>query len=161
MDAVIRLTIDGQWRGKKDTKAKAKFWAQEEMGGEGDVLYWDRKAGGRAGLGEVPGILPAMFILRWHQTSPVADKTVLYLDVEFLGRVRPGAFDCRVAKSYLALCKPMDCSTHRLLWPSPSPRLCPSSCPLGHWCHPTISSSVVPFSSHLQSFPVSGSFPLR
>ena len=44
--------------------------------------------------------------------------------------------------------------------PSPSPRVCPSSCPMNQWCHPTISSSVVPFSSCLQSFPVSGSFPM-
>ena len=35
-----------------------------------------------------------------------------------------------------------------------------NSCPLSWWCHPTISSSVVPFSSCLQSFPVSGSFPM-
>ena len=42
--------------------------------------------------------------------------------------------------------------------PSPSPRACSNSCPLSQWCHPTISSSVVPFSSHLHSFAVSGSF---
>ena len=42
--------------------------------------------------------------------------------------------------------------------PSPSPRACSNSCPLSQWCHPTISSSVIPFSSHLQSFPASGSF---
>ena len=47
----------------------------------------------------------------------------------------------------------------RLLCPSPSPRVCSNSCPLSQWCHPTISSSVVPFSSQLQSFPASGSFP--
>ena len=35
-----------------------------------------------------------------------------------------------------------------------------NSCPLSWWCHPTISSSVLPFSSHLQSFPTSGSFPM-
>ena len=43
--------------------------------------------------------------------------------------------------------------------PSPTPWDCSSLCPLSQWCHPTISSSVVPFSSHLQSFPASGSFP--
>ena len=43
---------------------------------------------------------------------------------------------------------------------SPTPRVYPNSCPLNPWCHPTISSSVVPFSSHLQSFPASGSFPM-
>ena len=43
--------------------------------------------------------------------------------------------------------------------PSPTPGVYSNSCPLSWWCHPTISSSVIPFSSCLQSFPVSGSFP--
>jgi len=41
--------------------------------------------------------------------------------------------------------------------PSPTPGVYSNSCPLSWWCHPTISSSVIPFSSHLQSFPASGS----
>ena len=44
--------------------------------------------------------------------------------------------------------------------PSPTPGACSNSCPLSQWCHPTISSSDIPFSSHLQSFPASGSFPV-
>ena len=44
--------------------------------------------------------------------------------------------------------------------PSPTPEACSNSCPLSQWCHPTISSSVVPFFSCLQSFPASGSFPM-
>ena len=44
--------------------------------------------------------------------------------------------------------------------PSRTPGVYPNSCPLSRWCHPTISSSVVPFSSHLQSFPASGSFQM-
>ena len=48
----------------------------------------------------------------------------------------------------------------RLPCPSPTPRACSNSCPLSQWCHPTISSSVIPFSSHLQSFLTSGSFPM-
>ena len=47
----------------------------------------------------------------------------------------------------------------RLFCPSPSPGTCSNSCPLSQWCHPPISSSVVPFSGH-QSFPASGSFPI-
>ena len=43
---------------------------------------------------------------------------------------------------------------------SPSNGVCSNSCPLNWWCHPAISSSVIPFSSHLQSFPASGSFPM-
>ena len=46
----------------------------------------------------------------------------------------------------------------RLPCASPSPGACSNSCPLNWWCHPTISSSVVPFSSCLQPFPASGSF---
>ena len=42
--------------------------------------------------------------------------------------------------------------------PSPTPGAYSNSCPLSRWCHPTISSSVIPFSSRLQSFPASGSF---
>ena len=42
--------------------------------------------------------------------------------------------------------------------PSPTPRVDSNSCPLSWWCHLTISPSVVPFSSRLQSFPASGSF---
>ena len=44
--------------------------------------------------------------------------------------------------------------------PSPTPRAYSNACPLSWWCHPTISSSVIPFSSHLQSFPASGSFQM-
>ena len=44
--------------------------------------------------------------------------------------------------------------------PSPTPRVYSNSCPLSQWCHPTISSSVVPFTSSLQSFPASGSFQM-
>ena len=49
------------------------------------------------------------------------------------------------------LCDPMDCSM---------PGFPVNSCPSSQWCHPTILSSVVPFSSCLQSFPASGSFPI-
>ena len=61
---------------------------------------------------------------------------------------------CSVAKSCLTLCDPMDCST-----PSPSPGVCPSSCPLYQRCHPTVSSSAA-VSFCPQSFPASGSFPM-
>ena len=48
----------------------------------------------------------------------------------------------------------------RLPCPSPTLRARLNSCPSSRWCHPTISSSVIPFSSRLQSFPASGSFPV-
>ena len=48
----------------------------------------------------------------------------------------------------------------RLPCPSPTPGACSNSCPSSWWCHPTISSSIIPFSSRLQSFPASRSFPV-
>ena len=48
----------------------------------------------------------------------------------------------------------------KLPCPTPTPKPCPNSCPSSQWCHPTISPSVVPFSSCLQSFPASVSFPM-
>ena len=55
---------------------------------------------------------------------------------------------------------PQELQHARLPCPSPTPRACSNSCSLSQWCHPTISSSVIPFSFCLQSFPVSGSFPM-
>ena len=52
-------------------------------------------------------------------------------------------------------------AAHQASLPSPYPRVYSNSFPLGRWCHPTISSSVVPFSSCLQYFPASRSFPLN
>ena len=67
------------------------------------------------------------------------------LVVQSLSRV------CFFGTPWTAACRP-PC-------PSPSPGVCSNSCPLCRWCHPTISSSVVPFSSCPQSSPASGSFP--
>ena len=66
---------------------------------------------------------------------------------------------CSIAKLCMTLCNPVKCSTPGFPT-SPSPGACSNSCPLSRWCHPTISSSVAPFSSCLQSFPAPGSFPV-
>ena len=71
--------------------------------------------------------------------------------------VSPVQFSCSVVTNSL---QPHGLQHTRLPCPSPTPRVCSNSIPLSQWCHPTISSSVVPFSSSLQSFPASGSFPI-
>ena len=58
-----------------------------------------------------------------------------------------------VSQSCLTLCDAMRLQHARLPWPSPTPGVYSNSCPLSRWYHPTVSSSIVPFSSHLQSFP--------
>ena len=56
--------------------------------------------------------------------------------------------------------RPQGLQHARLPCPSPTPRACSDSCPSSWWCHPTILSSVISFSSCTQSFPASGSFPM-
>ena len=65
-------------------------------------------------------------------------------------------FSVSVVSDALQPCEPQHT---RPPCPSPTPGVYPNSCLLSQWCHPTISSSVVPFSSCPQSFPASGSFP--
>ena len=66
-------------------------------------------------------------------------------------------FSCSVVFNSL---QPHRLQHTRLPCPSLTPGACSNSCPSSWWCHPTIPSSVIPFSSHLQSFPASGSFPM-
>ena len=67
-----------------------------------------------------------------------------------------------VTQSCPTLCDPMDCNTPGFPVHHQLPELAQThhSKPSSWWCHPTISSSVIPFSSHLQSFPASGSFQM-
>ena len=73
------------------------------------------------------------------------------------GKDRSVQFSCSVVSDSLW---PHELQHSRPPCPSPIPGAYPNSCPLIQWCHPTISSSVVPFSSCLQSFPDSGSFQM-
>ena len=71
--------------------------------------------------------------------------------------IRAVQFSCSVMSDSL---QPHALQHARPPCPSPTPGVYSNSSPLSRWCHPTISSSVVPFSSCLQSFPASGSFPM-
>ena len=81
-------------------------------------------------------------------------EIVYYSDYFSFSSVR---FSCSVVSNSLW---PHGLQHARPPCPSPTPRVYSNPCPLSQRCHPTISSSVIPFSSHLQSFPASGSFPM-
>ena len=74
-----------------------------------------------------------------------------------LGQFSSVHFSCSIMSDSL---RPHRLQHARPPCPSPTPRIYSDSCPSSQWCHPTTSSSVAPFSSHLQSFPASGSFPM-
>ena len=83
----------------------------------------------------------------------IKSKTFLYISLVFSSV----QFSCSVVSDSLRPCE----SQHaRPPCPSPTPGVYPNSCPSSQWCHPAISSSVIPFSSCLQSFPASGSFTM-
>ena len=75
----------------------------------------------------------------------------------YFWRISSVQFSCSVVSDSL---RPHGLLHTRLPCPSPTSRTYSNSCPSHWWCHPTLSSSVVPFSSLIQSFPASGSFPM-
>ena len=87
-----------------------------------------------------------------HPTTPYLPKLCRGLSSVFLFQFSPSV----MSKSL----RPHGLQHTRLLCPSPTPGVCSNSCPSSWWCHPTISSSVAPLSSCLQSFPASGSLPV-
>ena len=107
--------------------------------------------------------------LRCHMTETRDEKSSCKVRGEILKRIEPhsgrkrdktpnpciAVLHCSVTKS-----RPHGLQHTMLPCPSPTPRAYSNTCPSSQWCHPTTSSSVVPFSSCLQSFPASGSFPV-
>jgi len=78
-----------------------------------------------------------------------------YINLTAAARMGLLQFNCSVVSDSL---RPPQPQHARPACPSLTSRVYPNSCPWSQWCHPTISSSVIPFSSLLQSFPASGSF---
>ena len=93
----------------------------------------------------------------YHMLTSLPSQTGVHglvLKMAFFSSVQ---FTCSVMSDSL---RPHGLQYARLPCLSPTPRAHSNSCPLSWWSHPTTSSSVVPFSSHLQSFPASGSFQM-
>ena len=75
-------------------------------------------------------------------------------------RFLPSEFECWSVTNWRLTMQPHRLQPVRPPSPSPTPRVHPNLCPLSRSCHPSVSSSVIPFSSCPQSFPASGSFPV-
>ena len=98
-----------------------------------------------------PGIKPV--------SSSLAGGFLFFLTTDPLGKSSLDIQFSSVTQSCLDSLQPYGLQHTRHPCPSLTPRVYANSCPLSWWCHTTISSSVVPFSSSLQSLPASGSFP--
>ena len=97
-------------------------------------------------------ICPASLCLLFGEFNPFTFKVII--NMSDLSSVQ---FSCSVVPNTLW---PHGLQHARFPCPLPTPRTCSNSCPLSQWCHPTTSSSVIPFSSCLRFFPASGSFPV-
>ena len=92
-----------------------------------------------------------------HSTKEILATIFCYLDSSYCSGpifINSVEFSCSVVSNSLWPHEPQHAKPP---CPSPTPRVHPNPCPLSQWCYPTISSSVVPFSSGLQSFPALGS----
>ena len=99
----------------------------------------------------------AIVVMETGRSKPLIPPHPVFLSLNsFLGR----AFSSVQSLSRVWLFAPHELQHTRPPCPSPTARVYPNSCPLSRWCHPTISSSVISFSSCPQSFPVSGSFQM-
>ena len=78
----------------------------------------------------------------------IYSQVMIYSSIQFSGSVMPNSL------------QPHGLQHTRFLWPSPTQGVYSNSCSLSRWFYPTISSSIIPFSSCLQSFPASGSFQI-
>ena len=92
-----------------------------------------------------------------HRTGNILDNSIPHPLIAFSFPRHSVQFSHSVMSESLP---PHGLQHARPLCPSPTPRDYSNSCPLRRWCHPAISSSVIPFSSCLQSFPASGSLPM-
>ena len=107
--------------------------------------------------------MPEIYVKRKTGTHHISTETNIFTDAVLSNRIFNDTNFLSVQFSHSVMSnslRPHGLQHARPPCPSPTPRIYSNSCPLSRWCHPTISSSVVPFSSCPQFFPASGSFPM-
>ena len=103
---------------------------------------------------------PPQILLLNSRPSIQSPSKQLHLDMSWISKTTEW-FQVQFSRSVVSdSLWPQGLQHARLPYLSSTPGACSNSCPLSQWCHPTISSSVVPSSSYLQSFPASGSFQM-
>ena len=105
-----------------------------------------------------------LHLIHWKMQFNITNEFLKRRDLPlFSDKKQTSVFNCSVQFSRLVMTDslwPHEPQHSRPPCPSPTPGVYSNSCPLSRWYHPAISSSVVPFSSHLQSFQASGSFQM-
>ena len=130
-------------------------------------LGWKKGSDGREAQGRIGGqmyifhifcvvVVTWLFTFVKHYLSTDTNTVWYHLYVESKKKIQV-QFSCSVGSDSL---QHHGLQHARPPCPSPTPGVYSNSCPLSQWCHPTTLSSIVPFSSHLQSFPASGSFQM-
>ena len=110
------------------------------------------------GVKELPEVFFIRVLIPFVRVPPLWPNYLLKASPPNIITFSSVQFSCSVVSDSL---QPHVLQHARPPCPSPAPGVHPSSCPLSRWCHPTISSSIVPFSSCPQSFPASESFQMN
>ena len=106
-------------------------------------------------------LLPPFWRVVWHYCLRLNLQASLHQQPYSYGSVLVCSGSVQFSRSVVSdSLRPHEPQHARPPCPSPTPGVYPNSCPSNWWCHPTLSSSVVPFSSCPQPFPASGSFPM-
>ena len=126
------------------------FCKNSSTGGTSLVVQWLRVCLPNVGSGSIPGQRTRSLMLQLR--VPMRQLTISHAKANTSVQ-----FSHSVVSDSLGPC---GLQHARPPCPSPTPGVYSNSCLLSRWCHPTVSSSVFPFSSRLQSFPASGSFPV-
>ena len=135
-----------------------QHWQEEMCALHSTLPSWTRKASSTRGQTEEARWT---IILLQIEPKPHQRKLTVWKSKGFCTRWRDKMLLLLVSHSVMSnSLLPHGLQHSRLPCPLPVPRACSNSCPLSWWCHPTISSSVVPFSSCLPSFTASRSFPM-
>ena len=107
--------------------------------------------------------MPEIYVKRKTGTHHISTETNIFTDAVLSNRIfnDTNFLSVQFSRSVVSnSLRPHGLQHARPPCPSPTPGIYSNSCPLSRWCHPTISSSVVPFSSRPQFFPASGTFPM-
>ena len=115
------------------------------------IIYWNLKCRSNSNL--------IFTINEKTRDSWLHSANLQYCEIAAYDKLHFCCYCCSLTQLHLTLW-PTGLQHARLPYPSPPPRVWSNSRPLSQWCHPTILSSAIPFSSCLQSCPGSGSFPM-
>ena len=155
-----KLLIYGRMKLPSNQVANNRCWSLKEIIKDWPKGWGKGRVVGKRVLMSHLQVVAHGHILNWNKQTSIHWKVRLVAKVSILHAYYT-YLSVQFSHSIMSDClQPHGPQHARPPCPSPTPGVYPNLCALSRWCHPTVSSSVIPFSSCLQSFPASGSFQM-